>query len=45
MNKYDELKDNPDKFQQLIGFTIEEYLALFPIFTKHFLKRNRKVAN
>ncbi len=37
MNKYDEIKDNPDKFQKLTGFTIEEFLALLPIFTTHFL--------
>ena len=37
MNKYDEIKDNPDKFQKLTGFTTEEFLALLPIFTIHFL--------
>ena len=37
MNKYDEIKDNPDKFRKLTGFTIEEFLALLPIFTTHFL--------
>ena len=37
MNKYDEIKDNPDKFKRLTGFTPEELLALLPIFTTHFL--------
>lgn len=37
MTKYDEIKDNPDMFQKLTGFTIEEFLALLPIFTTHFL--------
>ena len=36
MNKYDEIKDNPVKFQKLTGSTIEEFLALLPIFTTHF---------
>ncbi len=37
MNKYDEIKDDPGKFQKLTGFTTEEFLALLPIFTTHFL--------
>ncbi len=37
MNKYDELKDNPNKFQKLTGFTIEEFLELLPYFTTQFL--------
>ena len=37
MNKYDEIKGDPDKFQKLTGFTTEEFLALLPIFTTHFL--------
>ena len=37
MKKYDKIKDNPVKFQRLTGFTTEEFLALLPIFTKHFL--------
>ena len=37
MSKYDEIKDNPDKFQKLTGCTIEEYSALLPIFSTHFL--------
>ena len=37
MNKYDEIKDNPGKLQKLTGFTPEEFLALLPVFTTHFL--------
>ena len=37
MNKYDEIKDDPGKFQKLTGFTTEEFLALLPIFTTNFL--------
>ncbi len=37
MNKYDEIKDDPGKFQKLTGFTTEEFLALLPLFTTHFL--------
>ena len=37
MNKFDEIKDNPGKFQKLTGYTTEELLALLPIFTTHFL--------
>ncbi len=37
MNKYDEINDDPGKFQKLTGFTTEEILALLPIFTTHFL--------
>ena len=37
MYKYDEIKDNPDKFQKLTGWTIEEFLALLPIWATYFL--------
>ena len=37
MNKFDEIKDNPGKLQKLTGSTTEEFLALLPIFTTHFL--------
>ena len=37
MNRYDEIKDNPGKFQKLTGWTTEEFLALLPIFTVCFL--------
>ena len=37
MSTYNEIKDNPGKLQKLTGFTTEEFLALLPIFTKHFL--------
>ncbi len=37
MNKYDEIKNDPGKFQKLTGWTTEEFLALLPIWTTHFL--------
>lgn len=38
MNTYDDIKDNPSKFQKLTGWTIEEFSALLPIFRTHFLE-------
>ena len=37
MSKYEEIKNDPGKFQKLTGFTTEEFLALLPNFTTHFL--------
>ena len=35
---YHNLKDKPTRFLSLTGWTLEEFLALLPYFSKHFLE-------
>ena len=37
MTNYDNLKDKPNRFLSLTGYTLEEFLALLPYFSNRFL--------
>ena len=36
MTNYDNLKDKPNRFLSLTGYTLEEFLALLPYFSTVF---------
>ena len=38
MTRYETLKDKPKRFLSLTGYTLEEFLALLPSFSKRFLE-------
>ena len=38
MTTYENLKDKPKRFLALTGYTLEEFLALLPHFSKCFLE-------
>ncbi len=38
MTRYETLKDRPKRFLSLTGYTLEEFSALLPSFSKRFLK-------
>ena len=37
MTRYETLKDRPKRFLSLTGYTLEEFSALLPFFSKRFL--------
>ena len=38
MTRYETLKDKPKRFVSLTGYTLEEFSALLPSFSQHFLE-------